>query len=111
MGEFFDRKPWYYRSVFYAVGFGVLSFLLSDNTVTWAVVGGLLFSAAMTTFDLVWLVPRRRRPARRTSAATATTRAYWRGWMGSSRSAGMAGSVWSDRRATTESSASSSSSR
>jgi hypothetical protein len=56
---FFDRHPWYYRSVFYAVGFSLLTLLISGDSVAWAVAGGVLFSVFMTALDLLWVLPRR----------------------------------------------------
>jgi hypothetical protein len=60
-GAFFDQRPWYYRSVFYAVGFGVLSYFVSGDTVGLAIVGGVFFSALMTALDLLWVSPRRKK--------------------------------------------------
>ena len=41
--RFFDQRPWYFRSAYYAVGFGVLSYLFSGNSVEWAIVAGVFF--------------------------------------------------------------------
>ena len=57
--EFFDRHPWYYRSVFYAVGFSLLTFVISGDSLAWSIAGGVLFSVFMTMFDLLWVLPRR----------------------------------------------------
>ena len=62
--RFFDQRPWYFRSAYYAIGFGVLSYLFSGNSVEWSVVAGVFFSVLMTTLDLFWALRRRRKQAR-----------------------------------------------
>ena len=41
--RFFDQRPWYFRSAYYAIGFGVLSYLFSGNSVEWSIVAGVFF--------------------------------------------------------------------